>query len=494
MHERIPTRFRGRGAAWLLAGLLAGCAVRPAAEAPPAPPSSCAAWFAAAELAVDDAGVRDVQSARVPGRPHLRVDRLLAALARTSPRGDAYASWLGHAAERAAEGWHAELTNLPSEARDALAGGGDSLQARTRDCIAEGLARDRREPGAREALLAAARVPDAYLDWQRVVGLYPLTRLAVLAGYYGWRDRLDAAYARPLDALPVEGRLERYAAPRAGVSGTVQGWTRDALGYPVLDDAGRDALFARHSPLWEIDTRDRDDLPGRPEWSGDDDRPAVDTRRPTVYRHLSYTRVAGSILPQLNYLVWFPARPPEHDGDIYAGHLDGLLLRVTLDEEGRPLLYDAIHPCGCYHMFFPGPRLRPRPHEAVGGEGYHVPQRAPEVGPGERLAVRVSAGTHQLLRLHAVPMETPVTPLAVRDYDALRSLAHPPGRRSLFGPVHGLVPGTERSERFLLWPMGIPSAGAMRQWGQHATAFVGRRHFDDPGLVEAGFELLPARN
>jgi len=28
----------------------------------------------------------------------------------------------------------------------------------------------------------------------------------------------------------------------------------------------------------------------------------------------------------------------------------------------------------------------------------------------------------------------------------------------------------------------------MRQWGHHATAFVGRRHFDDPHLFEKTFD------
>jgi hypothetical protein len=27
----------------------------------------------------------------------------------------------------------------------------------------------------------------------------------------------------------------------------------------------------------------------------------------------------------------------------------------------------------------------------------------------------------------------------------------------------------------------------MRQWGRHATAFVGRRHFDEPFLIERYF-------
>ena len=52
----------------------------------------------------------------------------------------------------------------------------------------------------------------------------------------------------------------------------------------------------------------------------------------------------------------------------------------------------------------------------------------------------------------------------------------------------GLVPESYRSERFILWPMGVPSPGAMRQWGKHNTAFVGKRHFDDPELIESLFE------
>jgi len=32
--------------------------------------------------------------------------------------------------------------------------------------------------------------------------------------------------------------------------------------------------------------------------------------------------------------------------------------------------------------------------------------------------------------------------------------------------------------------MGVPSAGAMRQWGTHAVAFLGKRHFDEPRLLE----------
>jgi hypothetical protein len=54
------------------------------------------------------------------------------------------------------------------------------------------------------------------------------------------------------------------------------------------------------------------------------------------------------------------------------------------------------------------------------------------------------------------------------------------------------VPGTDRVERLVTWPLGIESAGAMREWGRHATALVGRRQFDDADLIERRFELLPS--
>ena len=60
--------------------------------------------------------------------------------------------------------------------------------------------------------------------------------------------------------------------------------------------------------------------------------------------------------------------------------------------------------------------------------------------------------------------------------------------RSIFGP-DGIVRGSERAERYWFWPMGIAEPGAMRQWGRHATAFVGRRHFDDADLFEKYFDM-----
>jgi hypothetical protein len=101
----------------------------------------------------------------------------------------------------------------------------------------------------------------------------------------------------------------------------------------------------------------------------------------------------------------------------------------------------------------------------------------------------MAPGTHYVEQVTLVRGADSLTRYALRPYEELRSLPRADrGRRSAFGP-DGLIAGSERAERFLFWPMGIASAGAMRQWGRHATAFVGRRHFDDADLLERRFEL-----
>jgi hypothetical protein len=103
--------------------------------------------------------------------------------------------------------------------------------------------------------------------------------------------------------------------------------------------------------------------------------------------------------------------------------------------------------------------------------------------------VRLASRTHYIERVGVVRGADSLVRYTFYPYDALRSVPDlRGGKRSIFGP-DGIVAGTERKERFLYWPMGIASAGAMRQWGRHATAFVGRRHFDDADLLERRFEL-----
>jgi hypothetical protein len=217
--------------------------------------------------------------------------------------------------------------------------------------------------------------------------------------------------------------------------------------------------------------------------------PQVDAGEPTVYVHSTYTRYRGQALLQLVYTIWFSERPRRGSVDLLAGALDALVWRVTLAPDGEPLVYDSMHACGCFHLFFPTPRAMPRPTPDRLEEWAFAPQPLPRVAEGERPVLSIATGTHYLERIALVRGADSVVRYTLRSYDELRSMPRAGGEHaSAFGP-DGLIAGTERLERFVFWPMGIVSPGAMRQWGRHATAFVGRRHFDDAELFERRFEF-----
>jgi hypothetical protein len=116
-----------------------------------------------------------------------------------------------------------------------------------------------------------------------------------------------------------------------------------------------------------------------------------------------------------------------------------------------------------------------------------APQQARVPNPAESIVLRVESGSHYLQRIGIGPRGSGA-PYRLEEERRLSMLAYGSGTRSAYGP-DGFIAGTERAERWFFWPMGIESAGQMRQWGRHATAFVGRRHFDDPRLFDAYFEL-----
>jgi len=94
-----------------------------------------------------------------------------------------------------------------------------------------------------------------------------------------------------------------------------------------------------------VQTESNYDRIGTPVWTSKDELD-IDTKQPLTYTLLSFTRFGKEILTQLNYIIWFPARPKEHALDIYGGLLDGVNFRVTLDRNGEPLLYETIHNAG----------------------------------------------------------------------------------------------------------------------------------------------------
>jgi hypothetical protein len=483
-----------RSLAIALTILGAGCSTTPAVfeehlAATAEEERSCARWYEALDRAVDEARVRDAQYTPVPGFPYLRADRFTASARERAATGEgAMRAFAERLLELDLEARGFEIQNLPS-----WTGSRRTALARTATCGRTLLAVDLSRPASRQAMREQARVPDDYSTTARVVGLYSLTSLAFASGVRRWEAQTREAFARPtIDESTARVRFAPPAQPvltRAAVVGMLERARFDPLGQPIFTEREIDLLAATFAPSFEITIAADYDRFGELRWRRGAATPEVQAAEPAVYVQRAYTRYGERVLLQLVYTIWFPERPKSGAFDLLGGRLDGLVWRVTIAPDGEPLIYDSMHSCGCYHQFFPTPRARPRPAPDPGEEWAFVPAELPRVAEGERPVVRIDSATHYIRDVRLVRGIDSLVRYTLRPYDELRSMMRlEGGMRSMFGP-DGLVAGTERAERFLFWPMGIASAGAMRQWGRHATAFVGRRHFDDADLIERRFDI-----
>jgi hypothetical protein len=465
--------------AWLAPVLVAACATRPPA---PAGLQDCAQWYRDLDARVAEQGVRDAQARPVEGFPYLRVNRLLAAL-----RGEATED------QRKRDALVARMHSLDAEARAIeLANLGASLEeAQARECGDRLRAAHLADADTAARLMERATVPDDYSTAARFFGIYALTKYPFFSGVSQYQAEVRASFAADLAGRPARRYAPSVAAPfpRAAQAEAIARASANPLGIPELRGESLERLFAAHAPVFEVEQTGAYDEPGALHWPRGASVPAVDPSDVAVYRMAAWTRYRGRVLLQLVYSVWFAERPPDSSTDILAGKLDGVTWRVTLAPDGEPLVYDTMHPCGCYHMFFPTPRAQPVDAPEAVLEWMFAPLSLPRVAEGERPVLRIATRTHYVERVTLARDGEDAARYALRPYDELRSLPRPEGgRASAFGQ-DGLVAGTERAERWLFWPMGIDSAGAMRQWGRHATAFVGRRHFDDADLLERRFVL-----
>lgn len=419
----------------------------------------------------------------------MRIDRFLASFATESLIGEAYAAWLERLRKLDMTARLIEWRNLPPVASAWLeASFGPNVETAANACGHMLSEQTLIYPSLRSQLLSAIESPDAYSTWQRFFGVYFLSRWAIVEGVQREQQEMRELFIKKDLSLSVTDQLIRYAPPVAEamdvveVADILEQSARNPLGIPEPSEEQLTLLFSALAPVWIVDTANDSDRIGTAAIDADGNA-AIDTQHPVVYALPSHTRFSGQVLLQLNYIIWFPARAAEGWLDIYSGRFDGLIWRVTLGMDGKPLAYDSIHSCGCYYQIFPGEGVRVvQPQD--GSEPILSPMSIPALKPGEQLAIRLASRTHFILGITPQRPMPGSTIYGWLDYNQLRSLRMSNGQyRSLFN-ANGLLQDSERLERFLLWPMGVPSAGAMRQWGTHAIAFLGKRHFDDPWLME----------
>lgn len=463
----LPSAMRGvRHGLLLVVCLLAALG---AAAAP-----DCDAWRAALDGRIRAAGADDPRYHRLGGTRWLRTDRFLhGAWRRARDAGDP-------ARARAVLERMAALDAgiLAQEQSSVAPPAGPAPDAGA--CRGAALDEMLRAPPA-----DALRPPDEYLRWRRVIGLYPLLVPFLRAGVTRWQDEERAAHAEgpppPAVRYVPPSDAGAFGAPDAVARALREAAAAHPLGWPLPPAPALAELALRFAPELAAPTDAAHDLPGRLTGSGG--RPRVDPGAPTADWHARLVHWDDRVLLQLVYTFWFTERPKGWLLDPYGGAVDGIVWRVTLAEDGRPLLWDSVHPCGCFHtVFLPeGRQLALRRTEPPRAERPLV-FTAPSSSARVRLAY--APDTH-LVRHATAVAEPPVsTTVPVRAY-ALRpeEELHRGPERAPYGP-HGLLAGTGRLERFFLWPSGIRSPGAMRARGRRATAFVGHRHFDAAELLD----------
>nr|MBV6628917.1 hypothetical protein [Oceanococcus sp. HetDA_MAG_MS8] len=436
------------GLLWLCVGLTLGCASRP----PLPEPASCAP--------LEERG----DARLVAGFAGLATQRVWAQLAAHS------------------EGWsRAQWRDLLRRMRDvALHAGGSQFGAASGDACTEqhlqGLwPTGSEEPDAArvQALIRAAQVPSEYSAWQRALGAYPVAAPFLAAGISGYQAEFLDQWA----ALPEQAWQEytvsavRHSAVQAAAA--LRQLPQDHLGAAQLPASLGQALATAFAPSWVLPAAAEHNRPGRPQA-----QPlGVDIQQPEVYWRLDYTLLHGRLLPQLSWVLWFSERPAQSAWDPYAGRLDGVIWRTTFGPDGWPVVHDSIHACGCYHLVFP---VRHRPHVPRLSAWQEARlQPAPRVDSAKlRLVLR--SGDHMLVDVQSrqQPMDATPASLHLKSWNVARAQLQPRMNE------RGVIAGSERGERWWLWPSGVRNAGAMRDWGRHATAFLGRQHFDDATVLQ----------
>ncbi|MEX1056186.1 MAG: hypothetical protein WED11_00530, partial [Natronospirillum sp.] len=375
-------------------------------------------------------------------------------------------------------------------------------EAASRSCLVELAAFTPRESW--QTYADAAADYDLYRDWQRWLGLYPLT-----APIAAWRIRLAQAqwlqeHGGPFDDPSIiavhhytpEPAADAFPGPEDITAWFTAAYADTPLGLPQLRPEQLARLITHHAPALELLMASEADRLGSVAASFDANerlRTHFDPA-PATYVDTQYTQFDGVYYLQLAYSFWFPERRKSSVVDLTGGPWNGITWRVTLDAQGQPMWFDAVHNCGCYHHVWLPDHTEQR-HDITGEEPLFLPydwtgQPRLTLMPGDHFIRHVVSADSAETRALTPPRQQGITPYATEHYTILpysSLLALPAGDEfyvSLFDH-HGLVQESQRLERFIMWPFGVRSAGAMRRNGTHAITFVGKRYFDDPRLFEA---------
>ena len=460
-------------------------------------PEECQAFLSALDERANRSGVRDAANYPIPGFPYLRANRFLSFLKNNIPGEEGEEEWSRWMQKLDLEAREKEISNLPDDVvssfpfKQGTAPTRVELYERAKSCSDRLFQHDKARPDFYATLKPLVEVPDEYSFPMRTMGLYPLVAIPVAILTDRSRKKIRSWYEANLEGLPVDGRLRSFApAETISLSGEeiqaiIDSSKKNPLGVPLPDENTGKKMVEHFAPVFIQDDAAPYDRVGKLVWKGD--CPDVDQSKPTVYYYFSNAFLKGQPILQINYVIWYSERAGQRAPSIERGHLDGLTLRVSLNEEGKPFMVDVVNDCGCYHFFAPEKQRVARMISKPLMFDPFVPEWLPDILRGQRLGVRLNSGWHQVQRLIAATDFPESIPYELMPYDVLEALPREEGRTEGIFNSKGIAKCSERIERFILFSMGIPRIGSMRQRGHHAIELIGRAQFDDPTLFDESF-------
>jgi hypothetical protein len=457
----------------------------------------CQSFLMALDEAVDRSGVRDAASYPIPGFPYLRVNRFLLLLKDKINIQEGREQWSLWMQKLDLEAREKEISNLPKDLvssfpyEHGVAPTREQLYERVKSCSNRLFEQDQTRPDLYGTLKPLVEVPDEYSFVMRAMGLYPLVAIPVAVLTDNSRKRIRAWYETNLEDLPVDGRLRSYTPAKTSflsqeeIQVIIDSSKENPLGVPLPDENPGKKIVEHFAPVFIQDVSAPYDRVGRLVWNGE--CPDVDQEKPAVYYYFSNAFLKGKPILQINYVIWYSERAGQRAPSIERGRLDGLTLRVSLDDHGKPFMVDVVNDCGCYHFFAPEKGRVDRIISKPLRFDPFIPQWLPDILPGQRFGVRLNSGWHQVQRLVSAKDFPEPIPYELVPYDVLEVLPHEDGRTESIFNSKGIAKCSERIERFILFSMGIPKIGSMRQRGHHAIELIGRAQFDDPTLFDESF-------
>jgi hypothetical protein len=235
---------------------------------------------------------------------------------------------------------------------------------------------------------------------------------------------------------------------------------------------------------------------------------------PAVYAIYQKLRIGEHDHVQLTYTAWYPAHPRTKAFDLEEADIDSCVVRVTLDQQNAPILFETIAACGCFHKAFVEKWV-----EEAAGTQYHAPEAGkkfvvertvkgdidwevagivdePKDQP-RRPVVFLKAGDHKVIGMGStarlrVPPGADVRTYPVTDYATLYNVTITgTNEQAPFFDMGkgGKVRGAERKERHIFSLIGVDAAGQPRANDQIKLHFD-QSTWSDP-TIYARFLRLP---